>query len=258
MKHPVFYPYRIKSSSAKVLSKEFSSERVKPDGEFRNNFKRPVINWGNSEVPAWMNKWKDQVILNHPNAVKKSVNKLEAFKAFAEAGVQCPEFTTNNQTASLWRNEGSTVVARMTLTGKAGQGIKLFEKEEGGEDVNLPFAPLYTKYFKKKDEYRVHVFNGKVIDFVQKKRTNPDADNKVRNHGNGWIFAREGVVLPDCVKEEAIKAVAALGLTFGAVDIGHNVKYNQPCVFEVNSAPGIQGSTIISYKEAIKNYLDKK
>lgn len=262
MARPVFYPYKMHSSSAKLLAKEFDSERVKPDGKFRNNFKRPVINWGNSEVPEWMKRWKDQIILNHPNAVAKSINKLSSFKAFVEAGVKCPEFTTNKQKALYdWRTEGNIVVGRKTVTGKGGQGIVLFDPFEKQWDDNIDEiiednCLLYTKYFKKLNEYRVHVFDGKIIDFSQKKRTHPDADNKVRNVGNGWIFAREGVELPECVGVEAIKAVASLGLTFGAVDVGYNVKKDEPCVFEVNSAPGIINTTIISYKNAIKEYLN--
>ena len=250
---PVFYPYKMKSSSAKVLAKEFGSERVKPDGEFRNNFKRPIINWGNSETPAWMKRWKDQIILNHPDAVAKSVNKLSSLKTFAEAEVSCPEFTTSIETAIDWHRQFGEVVVRKVLTGKAGEGISIVQN--GALNNGVPEAPLYTKYFKKMHEYRVHVFDGKIIDFSQKKRTHPDADNKVRNVGNGWIFAREGVTLPECVKEHSIKAVEALGLTFGAVDVGYNVKKDECCVFEVNSAPGIAGTTIISYKNAIKEYL---
>jgi len=72
---PVFYPYKMKSSSAKLLAKEFNSERINPDGNFMNNFKRPVINWGNSQVPQWMLRWNNQVILNHPNKVKIAAMK---------------------------------------------------------------------------------------------------------------------------------------------------------------------------------------
>ena len=239
MSRPVFYPYKMKSGSAKVLAQEFDAERVNPDGEFRNNFKRPIINWGNSQVPQWMKRWNNQVILNHPTAVALATNKLLTFEKFKVASVKHPEWTTDRLEAEHWLQD-TPVVIRKTLTGRGGQGIELALV---GEPLPI-LAPLYTKYFKKRDEFRVHVFNGKVIDFVQKKRTSPDANNQIRNHGNGWVFAREDVVLPPCIAEESIKAVAALNLTFGAVDVGYNVKYDEPCVFEVNSAPGIEGTTI--------------
>lgn len=245
---PVFYPYKLGSESAKILSAAFNSERVRPNGEFRNNFKRPVINWGNSERPAWMNRWPTQIILNKPEAVKKASNKLVTFQVFKEMDVPHPEWTTNKEDAAMWT---SPPVARKTLTGKGGEGIIIVKDGE-----LIPDAPLYTKYFKKKFEYRVHVFDGKVIDYVvKKKREGVEVNYQVRNHEGGWVFCREGVVLPQCVADAAIKAVAALGLSFGAVDVGYNETKGLPSVFEVNTAPGLEGTTVVKYAEAIKEIL---
>jgi glutathione synthase/RimK-type ligase-like ATP-grasp enzyme len=244
---PVFFPYKLGSASAKKLALAFNAERVRPDGQFRNNFKRPIINWGNSQVPNWMNKWKDQVTLNHPDNVKIASNKLLTFKKFAEHGVKCPEWTTTYPEGL----GGDHWFARKTLTGKGGDGIVSFVL---GEDI---VAPLYTKYFKKKYEFRIHVFGGKVIDFVlKKKQVDVEVNYQVRNHKGGWVFCREGVVVPVVVLQEAIKAVAALGLTFGAVDVGYNEKKNEPCVFEVNTAPGIEGTTLDRYVKAFKEILE--
>jgi hypothetical protein len=194
-----------------------------------------------------MNKWKDQVVLNRPDNVKIASNKLLTFQKFAEHGVKCPEWTTNYPEGI----GGERWFARKTLTGKSGDGIVSFVL---GEDI---VAPLYTKYFKKKHEFRVHVFDGKVIDFVlKKKRLDVEVNYQVRNHDGGWVFCREGVIVPVVVLQEAIKAVAALGLTFGAVDVGYNEKKNEPCVFEVNTAPGIEGTTLYRYVKAFKEILE--
>lgn len=257
---PVFYPYKMHSSSSKLLAREFGAERVRVDGKFMNNFKRPIINWGNSILPEWMCRWNDQVILNHPKYVAKAANKLSAFILFKAAGVKHPVWTTNKQEMKQWMEEGFNVIARKTLTGKGGEGIEYLYSSGLDKEVNYlivcPDAPLYTKYFKKKHEFRVHIVNGTVIDFVQKKvRQGVKPNYHVRSYGNGWVFAREGVILPDCVKEESIKAVAALGLTFGAVDVGYNELLNEACVFEVNTAPGIEGTTVQKYKEAFEEML---
>lgn len=266
---PVFFPYKLGSASAKLLAKEFGAERVRPNGEFRNNFKRPIINWGNSQVPNWMNKWQDQVILNHPNSIKMAANKLLSYQMFSDCGVKCPEWHTDaNYVNDVWmdgdgKGKGCTVIARTTLVGKGGEGIEIYDpnimtREEDGvnfDQFNFE-APLYTKYFKKKYEYRVHVVRGKVIDFsLKKKREGIDVNYQVRNHEGGWVFCREGVILPECVSIEAVKAVEALGLDFGAVDVGYNEKKDEPCVFEVNSAPGITGTTLESYVKAFKEIL---
>lgn len=248
---PVFYPYKMHSSSAKTLAKVFGAERVKPNGKFMNNYKRPIINWGNSHLPEWMRKWGDQLILNYPSYVAVAANKLLSFQKFKEAGVKHPEWTTDYKEAMLWWGEG-VVVGRYRLTGKGGEGIKVFTSL-------VPFlsdAPLYTKYFKKREEYRVHVVAGKIVDFaMKKKREGVETNYQIRNADNGWVFCREDVTLPKDVSEQAIKAVAALGLTFGAVDVGYNVAKQEACVFEVNSAPGIQGQTVDSYVKAFKELL---
>jgi len=242
-----------KSSSAKVLAQAFGAERVKPDGKFMNNYKRPVINWGNSELPAWMTRWHDQVILNHPKHVAKAANKLSTFILFKEAGVKHPEWTTSDDVAFEWLHNKQDILARKTLIGKGGAGIVFIKADP---EAILTNAPLYTKYFKKKEEYRVHVVAGKVIDYVmKKKREGVEPNYQIRNAENGWVFCRDGVVLPNCVAEEAVKAVAALGLTFGAVDVGYNVAKDIPCVFEVNTAPGIEGQTVDSYVKAFKELL---
>ena len=50
------------------------------------------------------------------------------------------------------------------------------------------------------------------------------------------------------------RSVNLLGLDFGAVDIGHRLQDNKFFVFEINTAPGIEGSTLDKYAKAIYNY----
>jgi glutathione synthase/RimK-type ligase-like ATP-grasp enzyme len=65
------------------------------------------------------------------------------------------------------------------------------------------------------------------------------------------VFCHDKVKpLSEAAKEASIRAVAALGLDFGGVDI--LVKKDGSCaVLEVNSAPGIEGTTLDKYAEAI-------
>lgn len=250
---PVVYPYKMSSRSAKILAKELATVRVSPEGKFKNNHHRPIVNWGNSESPKWLD-FSHSLVLNWPLNVGVAANKLRSFYMFKSAEVCHPDWTTEKEIAECWKAAGETIIARKTLTGCGGAGIVVCE-----EGDPLPDAPLYTLYFKKKHEYRVHVFNGEILDFQEKKRKQgeEDVNGKIRNHSNGWVFCRDNVVPPEVVQSEAIKAVASLGLTFGAVDVGYNVHYNKPCIFEVNTAPGIQGSTVESYVKAIKDYIEK-
>jgi D-alanine-D-alanine ligase-like ATP-grasp enzyme len=126
-------------------------------------------------------------------------------------------------------------------------------------EVPIVRAPLYTLYVKKADEYRVHVVRDKMIDYAQKKkrRTTPNekVDYQIRNYANGWVFCRDGVAIPDCVRYAAISSVSALGLDFGGVDIGYNAHEGTACVYEVNTAPGIEGTTLVRYREALTELI---
>jgi len=150
--------------------------------------------------------------------------------------------------ASEWLKQGHTVVCRTVLNGHSGNGIIIAENED-----ELVKAPLYTRYVKKQNEYRVHVFNGKMIHKQRKARRldvpDEEVDWKVRNHDNGFIFQIEDFDLPEDCEKQAIAAVEALGLDFGAVDVVYNGKEQKAYVLEVNSAPGLSGTTLDKYVE---------
>ena len=115
-------------------------------------------------------------------------------------------------------------------------------------------AKLITGYFKAPDEYRVHVMFGQPI-FAQRKslRTDelrPETPNFIiRNHTNGFIFQQNNVSIPQDALNQSVKAVQALGLDFGAVDIRVNSN-GRPCILEVNTAPGLSGTTLETYVNA--------
>jgi hypothetical protein len=112
---------------------------------------------------------------------------------------------------------------------------------------------LYTKEFKKTNEYRVHVWGNEVLDIQEKRKrlgTGPSSDHDIWNHGNDFVFARQTVECPASVKDAAILAVKALGLDFGAADVGYNTN-GDVAVFEVNTAPGLTGTTLTKYVEKI-------
>jgi glutathione synthase/RimK-type ligase-like ATP-grasp enzyme len=103
----------------------------------------------------------------------------------------------------------------------------------------------------------VHVFNQKVIDFVQKKKRvgHENRNNQIRNHQNGWVYCRENVIKPEGIEQLALDAMKALSLNVGAVDIIYNEKENKCYVLEINSAPGLEGTTVEKYINSfLENY----
>ena len=182
------------------------------------------------------------------------LNKVQQFHAFHTHGISCPKWTTDQNAVGAL--DVSVVFARTLVNATNGRGIveiNLKRKEP------LVPAPLYTEYIPKKAEYRVHVFNGKVIDIQQKKKKKEfenERDTRVRNLHNGYVYCRDGIVAPDGTADLAVRATHALGYLYGAVDIIYNEKRNQCYVLEVNSRPGLMGTTLQKYGAAIVETFD--
>ncbi len=217
-----------------------------------------VLNWGNSSAPVGTGPFAS--VSNSFDSVALAANKLQTFRALENKdGIRIPAFTTDLAVANIWRVENQIVVCRTKLSGHSGDGIIL----SSGVDVELPRAPLYVQYIKKQKEFRVHVVYGEVID-VQEKRKRSDLPEgfecnfQVRNHQTGWVYCREEIREPDGLRQMAIRTCQELGLDFGAVDIIFNEKHNALYVLEVNTAPGLEGTTVNKYAEAFVKHLSAK
>jgi glutathione synthase/RimK-type ligase-like ATP-grasp enzyme len=212
-----------------------------------------IINWGctQSHLPDGPAVW-----LNPPEEVREAADKLLTLQALTEAGVPTLEYTTHYDEMLHWLNNGERVIARTMLRASSGRGIEVIHQDD---DFSL-VAPLYTRYFKGYDEYRVHIVNGRVIDIQQKRRRSDydgEVDNIVRSYERGWVFCREQLDVPAGVPAAASLAVDALGLDFGAVDVKYNRHYDRCAVLEVNTAPGLQGSTLRSYAAALSQLVEE-
>lgn len=244
------YPYSDGSASAKALSNALGVKRLFREGK-NAHVNGAIINWGNSAF--YRDLTYETELLNHPDAVAKAVNKLEAFKAL-DGHVGIPKWTTCPVEAARWLTEAHMVVQRMKLTGHSGEGIEIATPDEG----IIKAAPLYTQYVRKRQEYRLHVFRDKVF-FTQRKARNLDVPDEevnwqIRNHANGFIFAHLDVDVGPEANQHAIDAVRVLGLDFGAVDIIKGVD-DKWYVLEVNTACGLEGTTLEKYVEVFKEYV---
>lgn len=193
--------------------------------------------------------------INSCTSVAASSNKLVTFRTLKDnPNVRIPDFTESKDEAAQWIEQGSVVVARTQLSAHSGSGIVMASRSD-----DLPDCRLYTKYVKKKKEFRVHVVGGQVIDVQQKKQRSDftgDVDFAVRNHQNGWIYARENVEEPADLRQNAVEAVLAMGLDFGAVDIIYNAHQNQSYVLEINTAPGLEGTSVQNYTTALLRMVE--
>ena len=235
------YSYNRKSKGARALKRGMVAEGhrvlLRDNTPLKRHQLRPratdlVINWGNSnDPPNWSAAWG----YNSSTSIRVASNKLLALNDLRDAGVAVPRFTTDIEEAKAW---GTWVVCRRLLRASEGRGIVLAKTPE-----EVVRAPLYVQFRRKTNEYRVHVVNGTIRLSHEKrlcKRENRPVDYNphICNHSNAWKFCKVVTPLPECVKENAIKAVEALHLNFGAVDIIYNKKFDTCYVLEVNTAPG--------------------
>lgn len=246
------YSYNNGSASAKALAAALNIRILKHEGK-PIRFRGPLINWGNSKNIT--RHIECGGCLNPPEAVRSAVNKLQAFQLM-QGRVSTPEWSEDAGEALQWLGEGFNVVVRHKLTGHSAEGLQILN----GDTITLvPDAPLYTKYIKKKDEWRIHVFKHDGVPevfFVQRKARKLDVPDEevnwqVRNLAGGFIYSHVNVEAPENVKSEAMNAIMALNLDFGAVDV-ITKKNGEAYVLECNTACGLQGSTLEAYAEQFR------
>lgn len=171
-------------------------------------------------------------MINRAKDIRLACNKPEARKQMLACGVPCPH---------LWDSiEGFRnfpVIARPIFHSK---GRKFFVCNTLAEATEYMTPEFYvSELIDKKDEYRVIVLGGKVVECSIKVKMRPDADNLIRNHRKGWGF--KWIPYEDVkrsIVDHALSAIKALNLSFGAVDMCIDTK-DYVFVFEVNTAPGL-------------------
>ena len=243
------YCYRQASMGGKALAQALGVKRIKHKNSAFNGGKR-VINWGASKVPDWDH---DCEFVNPPSAVAETSNKLKFFRLFRDADF-IPIWTTDKDQAQRLLDAGHTIVCRQKLTGHSGEGIVIVEP--GQELVD---AKLYVQYMKKTDEFRVHIMDGQVVDLQRKarKRAVPDDEVnwQVRNKKGGFIYQRNDIVVPDRVQNAALEAFGHSRLDFGAVDVLWHEPSQRAYVLEINTAPGLKGTTLDNYRESFLKFF---
>ena len=248
-----------------------------------------VLNYGRSTLPIWFAhaaRAQGVTILNRPDAVKKSVDKRTCLELMERNGIPALEMTEDKEVAAGWITKGHNVIIRHIVNGKQGKGVELFDtmgELDSFDDImaELPDAPMYTKFYDKTHEFRVHVFQGKVIDLVQKKRMGRkklaargigEVNDVARNHKQGWVFAHNDLICdyPDGdgdadngrseIEQIGLRATEAVGLDYCGVDIlaifDNNNTFVGAVLCETNSAPGMSSPTTFkAYTDAIEGLL---
>ena len=264
-KRVILIGYKLGSKSLRSLAqamKERVTQKVlrvsKDSTKYKHKATDYVINWGVSRYKPTHTVAHVQNKLYFFRTIQKHNDTHVDYKDFQ---INIPEWTDKKEVANDWYKNYETVVARSLLNSHSGKGISLHNGENSGLNpyfIPLPDVPLYVKYKKKKSEFRVHVFSKEdgpleVIDVTQKKKRKDfegEVNTKIRNHQNGWVYCRKDITEPDDLRTQALRAATAVGIKHGAVDVIYNQHENKCYVLEINSAPGIEGTTLEKYVDA--------
>lgn len=234
-------PYKIGSRSAKALADALGGKVLKLEGS--RFVQRPddiIINWGSSNLER-----RYRGVFNLPTDVAEASDKLRFFREMGEQEWM-PSFW---ERAEDIPDDAFPIVCRTILNGHSGAGIVIANTRD-----ELVPCRLYVQYKKKKHEYRIHLgwTEGRgIVQIDAQKKVIPAGteplNTQVRNHGNGYIYARENIVIPNSVMSVARQCFEELSLDFCAVDVIYNEYYDKAYVLEVNTAPGLEGQTVENY-----------
>lgn len=241
------------SGKSKVTARKIAAES---GGRIRLN-RGPTgqVNWGRSEANTELNA-----------DTSKATNKYQMRQLFRTNEVPMPTLYSYEE-ALRRTTAGETLVGRPT-THMKGRGYWVCRSSA---DVRRAWegtrrkkaATHFMDFIPNAREFRVHIFNGKSIRISEKDFTKIKLESLRELRGGDYRATFSFVATkPDLDKETlksvrraAKKAVRAIGLGFGAVDVllGQD---NQPYVLEVNSAPGLGGSLPSLYSQKIMEWYD--
>lgn len=243
------------SNGALELVKALNARRLRRfDGANFWNKRRPTEVQPGDVIICWGTSVPELDGVRVLNGLDDRINKLKEIGKFLDAGVPTVQVYTE---VAKPRPELLPRIANHT----------------GGKDLLVtPDVPDY--YVIKENfisEYRIHSFAGRSIRAgikIPREGFTPVtlAEWKmganllhpwVRSYDGGWKVNYDGFQSTTQLRKLAHMAVKALGLTFGAVDIGQ-VQGGGFKVLEVNSAPGIEGNSIASYVRAINKWIAGK
>lgn len=216
-----------------------------------------LIRWGN--ILGLENR-KFRFVVNKQACITDAADKLNALKIFSKAKIPVPPFATDKAGAIKL---GYPILGREAVHSK-GTDIKIIiqKKDLDVYDFQGINFDYFLKYIPTEREFRVHVFAGEIIKINRKVFVKKEVSYVPfnRSEENGYFFSTdlsaETNQTLNNISEVAIKAVAALDLHFGAVDLVKSEDGNI-YVLEVNTAPGIDGDELC-YVQAIKKYVESK
>ena len=284
----MYYVYkRGPSTGAVALAKALGGKRLRSQEKLLSRLKPGdvVVFWGSSISPGLIPEGVTTINNNTPITKRRELDLLreagvptvEVHDGTPEEGI-LPTFvdTVSNLNALLATDPATTelledfVRAANDAIAKCNEAMSSTDRgiwlprannhRSGRDLINPPARPdFWVRKVNIKEEYRVHSFDGRSIRLAKKVKDehyNRTPHPWIRTLSNGWRFSYVGTD-NQAIRDVAHQAVAAVGLTFGGVDIAITDD-DQIIALEVNRTPGLKNGTSKAYARAIKRYVDEE
>ena len=242
---------------------------------------KSVIRFGSpSELPDTIANGGRRVEINTTTAIQNSSNKRKMKDCFKRHNVRTAIWYAFRNGGlydvinerQMPQNELEFPIIAKKIFGSRGKGnTKLDSLQEytaylrRNNDLN---GIIFEKFYNYAREYRLHVTEEGYFYSCRKmmKRDTPDQNKWYKNDDNCvWVMeSNADFDKPSNWKEvekECVKALKAVGLDFGAIDLRiQSAKNPNPAfiVVEINSAPSFGAVTEQKYKEMLPNLLRRK
>jgi glutathione synthase/RimK-type ligase-like ATP-grasp enzyme len=193
---------------------------------------------------------------NSIESIRRTSNKSAMKRTFQMHGVKSPKYLENNQVNRdriINGDLGDMIVFKTTYHSR-GIGMIVCDNSEVGD---IHSAGYFEESQISEREFRVHVMDGEAF-YIDEKRPRERMEEQpiVKNMKAGYKFRRPLKEFPDEVITESVKAVKALGLDFGAADVG--VNEDGVWIYEVNTAPSLRTKTRKLYQKALVKAIWKR
>jgi glutathione synthase/RimK-type ligase-like ATP-grasp enzyme len=212
---------------------------------------RVVVRWGTREEFDT----SGAIVYNKSLAIQNASDKKLMRKLLAENGVKVPKSVTPHNE----NHADYPIIARPSSHSKGSNFVVLLGRAEFIDHYhrNERHGWYYSAFYNKEHEYRFHVAHGKVLGIMQKPRPNNGSiawNRAINDDGFEYVNWDRLNDVPHLAEGayQSTKAVEALGLDFGGVDV--MCKGDDAVVIEVNTAPSVSTSEYMSERWA--KYLD--
>jgi len=237
--------------------------------------KRVVLRFGSTTE---LEDGKQRVEINTIEAIRNSSDKLRMKKCFTDAKIKSAQWWTSYDGTNFNGDEKLTIselpypIVSKHRFGSKGRGNTLIKSEQELQNwlkgKNLTNY-IFEKYYNYVREYRIHVSNlGCFYSCRKMIKSDTPEDKRWYKNDDNCVWITESNELFDkpsnwnLVLDEATKALNAVGLNIGAIDLRIQSAKDQKgisrtnpefIIIEINSAPGLGDLG----KEIYKNHINE-